>query len=549
MMKTFKILALVAMAAVAVSCGASRAKQMAMAENLKITCNPEVLALVGDKIPADVTVTYPAGYFAPTAIITVTPVLVYEGGEQALKAKIYQGEKVKDNNWVIPADGGTVKESYQFTYRPGMETSHLELRTTVFYGKKRIEVPAIKVADGLITTARLADAGGYYSFKADEYQSVISSTTEGQILYDKNSANVKTSQLRSSSINDLKAALAEIMKDPRYTVKNTQIVAYASPEGGQEYNAKLSDKRASSAQKAWDKISKDIDVDDIQVKSIGQDWEGFQEAVQESNIEDKELILRVLSMYSDPAVREREIRNMSQVYSEINDKVFPELRRARFIADVDYQNFSDEELEDLSQKAINMLDEEGLLRVAANSTNKARKEELYNRAVKNFGSDRANFNLAVLALDDKNPDSALPYLNAIKKPDADVINAKGVCALQKGNYDEAAKLFKQSGTKESAANLGTVNILQGDYEAAARNLAGTGVSNEPVAYLLTGQNAKAASAVSGDGARADYIRAIAAARAGNATAAKNYLSSATAKDPSFKTKAAKDIELSKVLCF
>ncbi|MDO5322011.1 MAG: hypothetical protein Q4F39_06460 [Bacteroidia bacterium] len=547
MMKILKALTFVAVAATTVSCGASRAKQMAMAENLRITCNPEVLALVGDKIPADVTVTYPAGYFAPTALITVTPVLVYEGGEQALKAKIYQGEKVKDNNWVIPADGGTVKESYQFVYRPGMETSHLELRTTVFYGKKRIEVPAIKVADGLITTSRLADTDGSYSFKADEYQSVISSTAEGQILYDKNSANVKTSQLRSSSINDLKAALAEIMKDPRYTVKNTQIVAYASPEGGQDYNAKLSDKRASSAQKAWDKISKDIDVDDVQVKSIGQDWEGFQEAVQESNIEDKDLILRVLSMYSDPAVREREIRNMSQVYSEINDKVFPELRRARFIADVDYQNFSDEELEELSQKAINMLDEEGLLRVAANSTSKARKEELYNRAVKDFGSDRANFNLAVLALDDKNPDAALSYLNGIKKADADVINAKGVCALQKGNLDEAAKLFKQSGTKEANANLGTVNILQGDYEAAARNLAGTGSANEAVAYLLTGQNAKAASAVTGDDARADYIRAVAAARAGNTSAAKNYLSSAAAKDPSFKTKAAKDIELSKVL--
>ncbi len=546
MKKIFTTLALFAMAA-AVSFGASRAKQMAMAENLKISCNPEVLALVGDKIPADVTISFPTGYFAPTAVLTVTPVLVYEGGELALKSKIYQGEKVKDNNWVIPADGDTVKESYQFAYRPGMETSHLELRITVFYGKKRIEVPAIKVADGLITTSRLADTDGYYSFKADEYQSVISSSTEGQILYDKNSANVKTSQLRSSSINDLKAALAEIAKDPRYTVKNTQIVAYASPEGGQDYNAKLSDKRASSAQKAWDKISKDIDVDDIQVKSIGQDWEGFQEAVQESDIVDKDLILRVLSMYSDPAVREREIRNMSQVFSEINDKVFPELRRARFIADVDYRNFSDEELEELSQKAINMLDEEGLLRVAANSTSKARKEELYNRAVKYFGSDRASFNLAALALDDNNPDSALSYLDGIKKPDADVINAKGVCALQKGNLDEAARLFKQSGTNEANANLGTVNILQGDYEAAARNLAGTGTSNEAVAYLLTGQNAKASSAVTGDDARADYIRALASARAGNAADAKNYITSAAAKDPSFETRAAKDIELSKVL--
>lgn len=543
----FNILALSAIVAVAASCSDSRAKQMAMIDNIKIDCNPGVLALVGDKIPADITVAYPDGYFSPNAVMTVTPVLVYEGGEQAAKSRIYQGEKIKDNNKVVPSKGGTVKENIEFTYVPGMETSHLELRSVVFYGQKRLEVPPVKVADGLITTALLADRGGYYTMKADNYQEVISSSAEGQILYDVNSANVKASQLRSSSIKDLKAALAEIINDPRYTVKNTQIVAYASPEGGKDLNAKLSDKRASSAQKAWDKISKDIDVNDIQVKSIGQDWEGFQQAVQESDIQDKDLILRVLSMYSDPAVREREIRNMSQIYSEINDKVFPELRRARFITDVDYQNFTDAELEELSRKAITMLDEEGLMRVAANSDNKARKEEFYKRAVKSFGSDKANFNLAVLALNDKNPDAALSYLNAIKTPDSDVINAKGVCALQKGNLDEAAKFFKQSGSKEAKANLGTVNILQGDYAAAANNLAGTGTGNEAVAYLLNGQNAKATTAITGKDAKSDYLRAIAAARNGNVAGAKSFLASAIAKDPSYKAKAAGDIELAKVL--
>jgi len=546
MKNILNIIALSAFVVAAASCGSSKAQQMAMAENVQVTCNPSPLVLVGDKIPADITVTYPEDYFCPTAVMTVTPVLVYEGGEQSGKSVIYQGEKVKDNNKVVALAGGTVKESIEFTYVSGMEKSHLELRSTVFYGNKRIEVPAIKVADGLVVTAKLAKTDGYYSMKTDNYKEIISSTTEGQILYNVNSAEVKASQLRSESIKDLKAALDEILNDPRYTVKNTQIVAYASPEGGVNLNAKLSDKRAASAQKAWGKITKDIDVDDVQVKSIGQDWDGFQEAVQESDIQDKDLILRVLSMYSDPAVREREIRNMSQVYKEINNKVFPELRRARFIAETDFRNFSDEELEELSRKAITMLDEEGLLRVAANSTNRARKEELYKQAVKSFGSDRANFNLAVLALDDNKYKEASNYLNAIKKSDADVINAKGVCALKAGKYDEAANLFKQSGSHEAKANLGTVNILQGDYASAAKNLAGTNTNNEAVAYLLTGQNDKAAAAVNGDDAKSDYLRAIAAARKGNNSSAKSYLESAIAKDPSYKAKAASDIELAKV---
>jgi len=547
MKNIFNIIVIAAVAAFAVSCGNSKAQQMAMAENVKVSCNPELLVLVGEKIPADITVTYPADYFSPAAVMTVTPVLVYEGGEQAGKSVIYQGEKVKDNNKVVPLAGGSVKESIEFPYVPGMESSHLELRSVVFYGNKRIEVPAIKVADGLVTTAKLAKTSGYYTMKADNYQEIIKETTEGQIMYSVNSAAVKNSELRSESIRDLKAALDEILSDPRYTVKNTQIVAYASPEGGEKFNAQLSDKRAASAQSAWGKITKDIDVKDVQVKSIGQDWEGFQEAVQESDIQDKELILRVLSMYSDPAVREREIRNMSQVYKEINNKVFPELRRARFIAETDFKNFSDAELEELSNKAITMLDEEGLLRVAANSTSKARKEEIYKRAVKSFGSDRANFNLALLALDADDVDAARTYLGAVKKVDADVINAKGVCELKAGKLDEAAKLFKQSGSNEAMANLGTVNILQGDYAAAAKNLAGTKTNNEAVAYLLNGDARKAASVIEGNDADADYIRAVAAARTGDVSAAKSHLSSAIAKDPAYKAKAAKDIELAKVL--
>ncbi len=541
MKRIFKIFALCGLVVAAASCSKSRAEQMKLAENVKVSCTPEVLALVGDKIPAEITVTYPAKYFHPKATLEVTPVLVYEGGEQAAQTFTYQGEKVKDNYTVVAYGGGTVKESVSFKYAKGVEKSYLELRSVAYYNGKPIEIPAIKVADGCNVTQMLATTGGEYEFKKDAYQDVIKESAEGQILYDYNSANVKNSQLRSSSVKELQAALEEIESDPRYTVTGTRVVAYASPEGGQEYNAKLSDKRAASAKKVWKKVTGGMEADNLEIKSMGQDWEGFQEAVQKSDISDKELILRVLSMYSDPAVRESEIRNMSQVYTEINKNVFPELRRARFIADVDYQNFSEAELEELSRKAIDVLDEEALLRVAAKSDDPARKAELYKVAVKKFGSDRANFNLAVLALNDGKIDDAAKYLGAVKDADADVVNAKGVCELRKGNYDAAVKLFKQSGTTEAKANLGTVSLLEGKYSEAASELAGTGSHNTAVAYILAGQLDKASAAITCNCPRSNYLRAIIAARKGNASDVAKYLEIAK-KNPGLKARAEKDVE-------
>lgn len=541
MKRIFKIFALCGLVVAAASCSKSRAEQMKLAENVKVSCTPEVLALVGDKIPAEITVTYPAKYFHPKATLEVTPVLVYEGGEQAAQTFTYQGEKVKDNYTVVAYGGGTVKESVSFKYAKGVEKSYLELRSVAYYNGKPIEIPAIKVADGCNVTQMLATTGGEYEFKKDAYQDVIKESAEGQILYDYNSANVKNSQLRSSSVKELQAALEEIESDPRYTVTGTRVVAYASPEGGQKYNAKLSDKRAASAKKVWKKVTGGMEADNLEIKSMGQDWEGFQEAVQKSDISDKELILRVLSMYSDPAVRESEIRNMSQVYTEINKNVFPELRRARFIADVDYQNFSEAELEELSRKAIDVLDEEALLRVAAKSDDPARKAELYKVAVKKFGSDRANFNLAVLALNEGKIDDAAKYLGAVKDADADVVNAKGVCELRKGNYDAAAKLFKQSGTTEAKANLGTVSLLEGKYSEAASELAGTGSHNTAVAYILAGQLDKASAAITCNCPRSNYLRAIIAARKGKASDVAKYLEIAK-KNPELKARAEKDVE-------
>ena len=529
------------------ACSKSLAEKMSLADNVQVDCTPEVLALVGDRIPVDLRVSYPDGYFHPKAILEVTPVLVYSNGEEQ-KAPVltYQGEKVLDNFKVVSKAGGIVREHLAFDYEEGVEQASLELRGVVRYKDKSYALPAVKVADGTIVTQLLASTHGAYSYKQDDYQAVLHQQTEGQVIYDYNSATIKGSELRSQSIKELQAALAQIEADPRYTIVGTSVVAYASPEGGQEYNAKLSDQRAASAEQAWGKVTGDANApDNLEVRSIGQDWEGFREAVEKSDIEDKDLILRVLSMYSDPAVRESEIKNMSQVYTEINKSVFPELRRARFITEMDYQNFSDEELVELSRQAVDVLDEEGLLRVASITDDAARKAELYNKAVEKFGSDRARFNLAALALDDERPDAAARLLDAVQAQDADVQNARGVVELQRGDRKAAAEWFRKAGTPEAKANLGLLELLDGNYDAAAKQLEGTEGLNGAIASLLAGRLDEAESRIDCNCARSEYVRAIIAARRGDADGVKTHLANVEAKNKRLYEQALKDVEFAK----
>ncbi len=546
MKKIVRILILGAAVVAAAACSKSRAEQMKLAEKVQIVCSPEVLALVGDQIPVDLEVSYPDGYFHPKAILQVTPVLVYAGGEEVAGPTFtYQGEKVLDNFKVVAKSGGVVREHFAFDYEEGMEQAYLELRGVASFNGKEIAIPAVKVADGTVVTQLLAEASGEYSYKKDNYQAVLHEQAEGQVMYDYNSSAIKGSELRSRSIKELQAALEAIGADPRYTVRGTSVVAYASPEGGESYNAKLSDQRAASAQKAWSKVTGEKAPDNLEVRSIGQDWEGFREAVENSDIEDKDLILRVLSMYSDPAVRESEIKNMSKVYTEINKNVFPELRRARFITELDYQNFTDDELVELSKQAVDVLDEEGLLRVASISDDAARKAELYEKAVQKYASDRARFNLACLALDDNRPDAAAKYLDAVKEQDAAVLNAKGVVALQRGDRKEAAEWFRKAGTGEATANLGVVELLNGNYDKAAQLLEGTHGVNGAIASLLAGRLDEAEARVTCKCGRAEYVRAIIAARRGDAEGVRTHLANLESKSKVLYERSRKDVEFAK----
>ncbi len=537
-----KFLIFFAATALTVAC-ASPEKMAKMAENVKVTCEPAVLEVVAGNVDPVVTVTYPKDYFNPNVVMEVTPVIVYEGGEAAMKPFKYQGEKVKNNYKVVAAAGQSVTERLHFDYVPGMEKSHLELRAKVVAGKKSINLPTKKVADGAYTTYMLVKKAGNVAFKKDNYQDVIVTSKEGQIKYLVNSSEVRNSELKGTSVKEFLAALDAANADERTTVKSTEIVAYASPEGAEKLNNKLSGNRSESASKAWDKLTKGHETLDPTVRSVGEDWEGFQQLVSESNIEDKELILRVLSMYSDPAVRENEIRNMSQVFTALKGEVLPELRRARLIANVETKNYTNEELLDILKNNENILDEEALLRVASVAQDNDQKESIYRKAIERFDSPRAQYNLVALYLSEDKDAKAEAGMAELNAADPDVINAKGVLALHKEDFVQAEQCFRKAGTPEAKKNLGIVLILTGQYEEAAQVLKKVDgcCHNTVLAYILTDQLDKAMESAHCGDPKVWYLKAIVAARQGKVNDMKTFLERAY-KNPALKARASKDIE-------
>ena len=539
MRKNINFLSALVLGFAAIACS-SPEKMAEMAENVTVKCEPAVLEVVGGEIDATVSVTYPEDYFHPKAILEVTPVIVYEGGEVKMEPFYFQGEKVEDNYEVVPSEGTTVTKKVHFEYVPGMEKCYLELRGVATNKKKSVDLPSKKVADGANTTYMLVCQKGKLDLKADNYQEIIKQTAEGQILYQINSSTVRNSQLKGQSVKDYQAALDEILANERKTLVGTEVVAYASPDGKEDQNAKLSDNRSKSAEKAFAKVTKKHSADaPVNVSSVAEDWDGFQELVAASNLEDKDLIIRVLSMYSDPAVREKEIKNMSAVYTTLAKEVLPELRRARFIANVEYQNYTSEELLKLIEENIDVLDETALLRAATLVKENAQKVALYKKSVEKYNSANGQYNLAVVYIQDGKLAEAKAEL-AKCAHDADWNNAMGVVALQENNLADAAKYFKAAGNKAAQKNLAVVDVLNGDYKAAAAKLGDCKCFNAALVALLNGNYAPAA-ALTCECPQVAYLKAVAAARQGDAEGVKKNLEVAK-KCEKLAARAEKDVE-------
>ena len=550
MKKIFNVLMIVAAGLLIQSCGSPK-KMAESAEEVSVSCNPQVLEVVAGNIKADVTVTFPEDFFHPKAIVEVVPALVYNGGETVLDPVMLQGEDVTENYQVVAEAGGTITKTFEFAYEEGMENSHLELRMTVIHKDKRIPFTApYKVADGANTTYMLVKTDGSLAYAPDAYQAVIAEQSEAQILYLINSATVRPSQLKSDEIKAFQEFLTNLKADERRELVSTDIIAYASPDGKEDFNAELSERRAKTASDAFNKKinSKKIGIETtVNTTNVDEDWDGFQALVSNSNIEDKDLILRVLEMYSDPAVREREIKNMSEVYTTLKKDILPELRRARFIANIEFTNYSNEELTALVNDNIEILDEEALLRAASLLEDANQKVTVYQKAIEKFNSDRAKINLGVAYLVlGKNAEAENALASVSDKNCAYYNNAMGVVALRKGDNEAAAAAFNKSSLKEAQYNMAVIDILNGNYADAASKLNGEASFNEALVNILNG-NLDAASRILGDAQCPckSYLKAIIAARQGNVEAANAALETAS-QDEALAERAENDIEFAKI---
>ena len=557
-------IALFACACLAMVACKNPAKMAQLADSIEATAvnvntngnasNSNTLEAVAGKITHSYTLKFPAEFFHREAIMNVTPALVYDGGEVLGEVLTLQGDKIMDNYHVISyKNGGEISRTVTFDYKPGMEKAVLELRAVVYNAdrsKQTVFPAAYKVADGTNCTYMLVKTEGKPVFEDDAYQKVIREQKESQILYTINQSNVRSKELKSAQMKEFEEYLKEANENERKTIVSNDIIAYASPDGSLNLNSKLSEKRAKSAETAFVKtISKRAKVKDIplNVSQISEDWEGFQELVQASDIPDKDLIIRVLSMYSDPAVREREIKNMSAVFKTLADEVLPALRRARFIVNVEYKNWTDEELTQIINDNMDQLDEEALLYGATLFDKADAKAEIYKAAAKKFNSSRAYNNLAALSLQANKAGEAKGYLAKVSDKNAIYYNNMAVAAMQEENYDAAAEYLAKAGNlAEAKENMGALLILKGDYKGAATALAGTKGYNEALVNVLTGNLDKASSILANAKCPCKcYLKAVIAARKGDNTAAKALLEVAK-KDEKLAKRMQNDIEFAKL---
>lgn len=544
-------------AAVAVSAlmltGCSKKMNPFVADNF--TVNPNPLEVVGEKVPATVTARVPAKFFKKNATVTVTPYLVYAGGEAASQAYTFQGEKVRGNAPVINYEnGGTATIPVSFNFTPEMMKSELYLAFNVTQGSKQYVLPRVKVADGVLATAALASAQGVTpAIGADAFQRIINEKYAADILFLINQANIRPGQLTSKQMEDLNKELAEAHADARREIEEINIESYASPDGTLEFNTKLAQNRENNTKDYMNKkLKKDkiTDFGQLTANFTAEDWEGFKKLVAASNIQDKDLILSVLSMYKDPEQREREIRNLTSIFDQLAETILPQLRYSRITASINVIGKSDEEIEQAYAKDPSTLSVEEILYCATLTDDNARKMNIYNTAASLYPNDYRTFNDLGLT------QYKAGDINAAKKnfEQAARINPKapepqmnlGLISMVNKDYRAAnQKLGAAAGVEELGDALGTYYLLTGDNAAAVKAFGNTKSNNAAVAQILTKDYNRAKStlgAIANPDATTYYLMAVLGARTNNDNMVNTNLRQAARLDRSVAARAANDLE-------
>ena len=521
------------------------------------TTNPEVLEAIGGKVPVTITGKFPEKYFKKNATVEVTPVLRWDGGEAKGQPATFQGEKVQGNDQTISyKTGGTYTMKAVFDYVPEMAKSELYLDFKIKKGKKEYTIPSVKIADGVIATSELPTVNSANAaYAPDAFQRIIKQAKKAQIMFLIQQANLRASELKSDSLKAFHKQVVTVAGDTKnYKLNNIEISAYASPDGGVELNTTLAENRQNNTEKYMNQQLKKGKIDtEVDAKYTAQDWDGFQELVSKSNIQDKDLILRVLSMYSDPEQRETEIKNISSVYKTLADEILPQLRRARLTANYDVIGRSDEEINAAFDTDAKVLSNEELLYAATLTNDNARKEAIYKKAVELYPNDfRAYNNLGMMAYANGDLAAAENYFKqaASKNANAAEVNTNlGLIELTKGNVANAETyLSKSTGANTANEALGNLYIKQGQYDRAVQAFGDTKTNSAALAQILAKDYNKAKStlsAVKNPDAYTNYLMAIVGARTNNADLVKSSMDKVKQQDATLAAKAQNDREFAK----
>ena len=535
-----------------------------MVENsstVKYEVTPSPLETHGGEVEVTIKTTFPEKYFNKKAVVVATPVLKYEGGQTEFESTTLQGEGVEANNKVIPYTGGNYEFTGKVPYKPEMLKSELVVEMSAqIKDKEPVPIPGIKIADGVIATSTLVKIDPMTILMGDKFQRVTPESYDAEILYVINKYDVRNSELAKKEVKAFQEDIAEASKDSDIQIKGARISSYASPDGAYDLNEKLSDNRGTAAERYLTRQLKQLKVQGYDVegflKSVetAEDWEGFKKLMEKSDIQDKDLILRVLSMYSDPAVREKEIKNIAQAFDEIKVEVLPKLRRSQLEINVDKIGYSDEEIMELAKTDIGTLNLEETLYAASLTDDNNEKLRIYQAAAEKDPNDvRAKNDVGFVLMKMGKPTEAkTAFEEAQAIQDNDIVkNNLGAVALVQGDLAEAEKLLTSAMGAGDAVNynLGIIKIKQGDYTAAVNYFGNKPSFNAALAQLLNKDVDKCLTTLAElgdvDDAMVYYLKAVAGARGDKQEVVINNLRQAIEKDASLKDYAKKDAEFLK----
>ena len=571
-MKNFMKLSVVLVAGALAFSNCNCFKKMAKnRDEVNLTVNPEVLTLNNGFVAADINVTFPESYFNKKAVVKVTPVIVFEGGEVAGTPKFYQGSSVDENYTVVANNGGSFTQHVEFPYDPRMDQCALQLRAEIkcasggckeftlvnlndgsIATKEQMEVLAgsdeaakaalakefgLTVAYGLNTLQKDIKYGDIMEPMANNYKRVTTVVDKTDLLYAINSSVVTKKNERKADLGNFKDNVDKNLHNDRAT-QNIAIKGYASPDGPEKFNDKLSKARSESGKKVVAKLLKNSGLE-IDAAAYGEDWAGFKELVEKSDIKDKNLILQVLSLYNSPAQRESEIKNMTSVFNELKSDILPELRRSQIVNSTDIQGKTDAEIMAAYRNGDDLTVEEYLYAAETLANGANEQVSILATAAKKYNDARVYNNLGVAQTKAGQKASALKSFEKAASLDSSKELNKNLLLSNLANGRTAeAKKYAQSADAESKAALAAA---QGDYKTAANSLEGY---NAAVASVMNNDLAAAKKAIAKDSsADADYLRAVIAVKEGDLNTADAQLKSAVSKNPALADKAAKDINL------